>query len=248
MSVLQVSNIHFESTGNNRLQYTGSNGYILVGGGSNVAIINTTAVDFPLDLVANNVAFSNISFEATGNNRIEYAGSNTWQFVAGGANVFTVNTTSAIFPDSISVTGAATFSNTVSVTGSTQTSAIGVNTTPPSAGEIRATGDITAFYSDERLKDIHGIIENSLRKIENLNGYHYTANKIAQDLGYDAEPQVGLSAQEVQKVLPEAVTKAPISYNENVNQDYLTVKYEKLIPLLVEAIKELKTEIEQLKK
>jgi hypothetical protein len=53
MSTLQVGNLHFESTGNNRLQYTGSNAYNLVAGGTTVATVNTTAVDFPLNLSIN---------------------------------------------------------------------------------------------------------------------------------------------------------------------------------------------------
>ena len=67
-----------------------------------------------------------------------------------------------------------------------------------------------------------------------LNGYYYTENETAKELGYDNDKlQVGVSAQEVQKVLPEVVTSAPI------DDKYLTVWYDKLIPLLIEAIKEL---------
>lgn len=61
MSTLQVSNLHFESTGNNRLQYTGSNGYNLVAGGSTVATVNTTAVDFPLQLGTNTITTNTIN-------------------------------------------------------------------------------------------------------------------------------------------------------------------------------------------
>ena len=102
------------------------------------------------------------------------------------------------------------------------------------AGEIRATNDVTAYYSDERLKDFHGNIDSALDKVNQLNGYYFTENETAKELGYDNDKrQVGVSAQEVQAVLPEVVAAAPIS------DEYLTVKYEKLAPLFIEAIKEI---------
>jgi len=114
-------------------------------------------------------------------------------------------------------------------------------------GNIVATGDITAFYSDERLKDFSGKIDNALEKVSMLNGYYYTGNEVAAELGYDTETrQVGVSAQEVESVLPEVVKTAPISLDGET--DYKTVQYEKLVPLLIESIKELKAEIEELKR
>ena len=108
-------------------------------------------------------------------------------------------------------------------------------------GEIRATNNITAYYSDERLKDFHGQIEDALSKVKNLNGYYFTENETAKSLGYaNGDMQVGVSAQEVQAVLPEVVTQAPIS------DEYLTVYYDKLVPLLIEAIKDLSDKIEKL--
>jgi hypothetical protein len=74
-----------------------------------------------------------------------------------------------------------------------------------------------------------------------LNGVRYEANETAQSLGYKVKPEVGLSAQEVQAVLPEVVVPAPI------DDKYLTIHYERVIPLLVEAIKELKAEVDSLK-
>jgi hypothetical protein len=74
-----------------------------------------------------------------------------------------------------------------------------------------------------------------------LSGFYFTPNQIAQDFGYELKQEVGVSAQEVQAVLPEAVAPAPIS------DEYLTVRYEKLVPLLIEAIKELKQELDELK-
>jgi hypothetical protein len=110
-------------------------------------------------------------------------------------------------------------------------------------GEHSATGDIIAFASDERLKENIEPIENALDKVLNLSGFTYNFNETGQSLGFDGSIRyVGVSAQEVQSVLPEAVKPAPAS------ADYITVQYEKLVPLLIEAIKELKEEIEDLKK
>jgi len=106
---------------------------------------------------------------------------------------------------------------------------------------IRAAGNIVAYYSDERLKDIEGNIPNALDKVCSLNGFYYRANEKAQKLGYKDDLQVGLSAQEVQKVLPEIIKDCPADAN------YMTLDYAKTVPLLVEAIKELKAEIEELK-
>ena len=109
---------------------------------------------------------------------------------------------------------------------------------------IRCIGTITASYSDERLKDVHGTIESALEKVQQLSGFYYTPNQTAQKLGYEKEKTVGLSAQAVQKVMPEVVKPAPVSFNEGVDEDYLTIQYEKLVPLLIESIKELKTELD----
>jgi hypothetical protein len=124
-----------------------------------------------------------------------------------------------------------------------QFNSLGVGTAgSATAGEIRATNNITAYYSDDRLKTRIGIIEEALDKIKQLNGFYYTASELAESLGYTKKREVGLSAQEVQKVLPEVVTTAPI------DDKYLTIWYEKVIPLLVEGIKELAVEVDYLKK
>jgi len=126
---------------------------------------------------------------------------------------------------------------------------LGIGTTASgTSGEIRATNNITAFYSDERLKDFIGPIDSALNKISHIGGYYFTENQTAKDLGYDnQERQVGVNAQEVQKVLPEVVKTAPISYNDDVDTNYLTVQYEKLVPLLIEAMKEQQQQINELK-
>lgn len=134
------------------------------------------------------------------------------------------------------------FTGSVGATGGGQFNSLGVGTAASSTtGEIRATAEITAYYSDERLKTFQGKIENSLDKVLSLTGYYFKENELAKLLGYDNDKlQVGLSAQEVQSILPEVVTTAPIS------DEYLTIRYEKIIPLLVEAIKELNHKVEYL--
>jgi len=108
------------------------------------------------------------------------------------------------------------------------------------AGEIRATNNITAYYSDDRLKTKLGGIQDALAKVKTLSGFYYEPNQTAQALGYAVIREVGVSAQQVQAVLPEIVVPAPI------DEKYWTVRYEKLIPLLIEAIKELDAKIESL--
>lgn len=141
-------------------------------------------------------------------------------------------------------TGAVTLSTPQSIgtTSNVQFYSFGVGTpASTTSGEIRATNNITAYYSDDRLKTRLGNIANALEKVMSLNGFKYEANEVAQALGYTVKPEVGLSAQEVQAVLPEVVVPAPI------DEKYLTIHYERVIPLLVEAIKELKSEIDILK-
>ena len=129
---------------------------------------------------------------------------------------------------------------------------LGVGTNPSGrVGEIRAIWNITAFYSDQRLKDISGNIPDALQKITSISGVYYKENDVARQYGYDSgETHVGVIAQEVQAVLPEAVKPAPFDIDKDggskSGENYLTVQYEKLIPLLVQAIKELNDKVDEL--
>ena len=111
-------------------------------------------------------------------------------------------------------------------------------------GRIDASNDVVAFStSDERLKENVKPLENALLKVSQLSGVEFDWKELSDEdkesvhgnEGHD----VGVIAQEVEKVLPEVVTE-----REN---GYKAVKYEKMVPLLIEAIKELKAEIEDLK-
>jgi hypothetical protein len=122
-------------------------------------------------------------------------------------------------------------------------------------GNIVATGTITHSYSDERLKIFTSNIHNSLDIINNLNGYYYTPSEKAINAGFENEKQIGLSAQEVQKVLPEIVKIAPFDMSKDENgtissasgENYLTICYERLGAVFVEAIKDLTSQIKELK-
>jgi len=124
------------------------------------------------------------------------------------------------------------------------TSALSVGTsTTSTTGSIVATGEITAYFSDRRLKENVKPIDNAVTKVLSLNGITYTSNELAASFGYDQKTKlVGLFADEVEAVLPEATRLAPFDLGENGDsksgENYKTIQYEKLVPLLVEAIKE----------
>ena len=106
-----------------------------------------------------------------------------------------------------------------------------------SGSTIRASGDVIAFNSsDERFKDNIKPISEPLWKLSKIGGYTFDWND-NQDVykGHD----VGVIAQEIHKVLPEVVGEK--------NDGYLGVKYEKIVPLLIESIKELKQEVDEIK-
>jgi hypothetical protein len=115
-------------------------------------------------------------------------------------------------------------------------------------GNGSIAGTWTTSASDERLKTVNSNITDAVSKIETLQGFYFNWNTAAVELGLpDADiQQVGLSAQAVQAVMPEAVRIAPISQGKNVETEYLTVMYERLVPLLVEGIKEQNATIQTL--
>lgn len=102
-------------------------------------------------------------------------------------------------------------------------------TTLTTTGDITAGGDINTL-SDERLKYDINAINDALEKVLSLQGVSYKLKSSAQT-------HIGLIAQQTQKVIPEVVH----------SHDYLSISYGNLVALLIEAIKELNTKVEQLR-
>lgn len=119
---------------------------------------------------------------------------------------------------------------------------LGVGVAPNATdGRVDASNDIVAYStSDQRLKENVMPIENALEKVKTLTGVEFDwKEKTAHVHGYHGH-DVGIIAQDVQAVLPEAVRT-----NES---GYLSVRYEKMIALLIEANKELAARVEELEK
>jgi len=125
-------------------------------------------------------------------------------------------------------------------TNGVQTLSLGVGTAPTSTtGLIRATNDVVAFYSsDRKLKDNIKNIKNPIEKIKKINGVEFDwipEEGVHENEGHD----VGVIAQEIEKIIPEIV--------QTRDNGYKAVKYEKIVPLLIEAIKEQQKQIDELK-
>jgi len=119
-------------------------------------------------------------------------------------------------------------------------------------GNITATGEVTAYYSDVRLKDNITLITNAMGMLSAINGVYYNPSRLAESLLHESRhtSKVGLIAQEVEAVLPHVIRSAPFDTNTDGSsksgENYKTIQYEKVIPLLVEAIKEQQRQIDQL--
>lgn len=129
-------------------------------------------------------------------------------------------------------------------------------------GTLYATGDVIAYYSDARLKKDVVTIDNAISKIQKLRGVTYTWNDEKVNIVKEraGTKDIGLIAQEVEAVEPLFITEYQSQLNTPSNdpeeaknfvpemsETYKTIKYEKLVALLVEAIKEQQTQIEDLK-
>ena len=136
-------------------------------------------------------------------------------------------------------------------------SATSIKHTWKNNGEYNAVGNVVAYSSDARLKTNIKNIPNSLEKVMSLNGVTFDWKEEVISLGFEPSRmhgEAGVLAQEVESVLPQATAPAPFD-RENIDgedvsksgENYLTVQYEKIVPLLIEAIKEQQQQIDALK-
>lgn len=112
-------------------------------------------------------------------------------------------------------------------------------------GDMTAAGNVGA-YSDPRLKDDVEVIENALDIVESLRGVRFTWNNKTKLLGKPGERDIGVLADEVEAVLPEIVGRS-IPDEDNDGEQWRTVAYDKITPVLIQAIKELRTEVADLR-
>jgi len=168
-------------------------------------------------------------------------GTGVWQGTAIADGYLSSNT--AHLSGTQTFSGAKSFSSAVNIDSTTAstsktTGALIVDGGVGVAGALNVGGDVVAFAaSDERLKNDIKPIDNSLEKIKSISGNSFEWNEEKQDI-YKGK-DYGVIAQEIEKVLPELV---------NTREDgYKAVKYDKLVSLLIEGIKELSKEVDKLK-
>ena len=141
-------------------------------------------------------------------------------------------------------TGEKSFSNILTVTNSTATNATDTGALVVTGGvgiggALNVGGDVVAYASsDERLKDNIELISNPIEKVQSLKGVTWDWNDNADEL-QQSLPNVGVIAQDVEKVLPQLVTDR--------DNGFKGVDYAKLTGLLIEAIKEQQKQIDDLK-
>ena len=238
---------------------SGGNANISINGTSNVVVVSSSGITTTgltvsnATGVVNFITTANVSLGAVANLKIsggtngyvlqtDGAGNLAWVVQSGGGGLAYISNGTS------SVTVVSSGGNVTTSVGGTSNVIVATTTGISVAGNVSAgngyfTGNVFSSYSDIRLKTILGTIEHPTDKVGQIETFYYEPNELAVSLGVSpGYRQVGVSAQSVQRVVPEAVAPSPI------DQNYLTVQYERLVPLLIEAVKELTTEVEQLKK
>ena len=207
-----------------KIYHGGSNSVIQEGGSGGLIIRAST-----LTLLADNTSEEFLVATENAGVEIYYDDSKKFETVTGGVTV-----TGKMTSDSARIDDATAAS-------SKTTGALIVDGGVGVGLDIHAGGDVVAYASsDERLKDNLQVIQDPLDKVGQISGYEFDWNEKSPEWAQERGHDIGVVAQEIQKVLPEIVT-------ERTN-GYLGVDYKRIVPLLIESIKELKQEVEDLKK
>jgi hypothetical protein len=204
--------------------------------GTNIDVTGTTVS------VTDDITISGTITAATGTFVYQIFESSS-TIITSGSNIFgDENTDIQQFTGSLLISGSgAGNGSSIVTTGSINISgSLGVGTAASGVvGAILATNDVVAFASsDERLKENLELIGNAVEKVEAIGGYTYNWIPMEGVHVYGDMKDVGVIAQEVEKILPELV-----SDREN---GYKAVKYDKLTALLIQAVKELSARITEL--
>jgi hypothetical protein len=165
-----------------------------------------------------------------------------------GSGNFSAGTITASLNGNETTATTATTANALNTSNNYRVNSLGVGADASgTTGEIRATNNVTAFYSsDINLKTNIRPISDSLNKLLKISGVNfewkdeYITQKGGEDGYFVRKNDIGVIAQEIEKVLPEAVATR--------EDGYKAVRYELIIPLLIEAVKEQQKQIEELKK
>jgi len=212
-SLLQTIN----GSGTARFGVESSSGGSIVGGSSAYSAVVSQAGAYSLHLGTNNTV--QLTINSAGNVGLGTTSPTQKLHVVGGALI----------------TGTTTIGGAAAITGALT-----------AVGNITSEGNITAFSSsDERLKENITNISNPLEKLALLNGvtFDWKDSYIESQGGLDAmfvrKNDVGIIAQDLEKVLPQLVAERADGYK--------AVKYDRIVALLIEAIKELKAEVDSLK-
>ena len=107
--------------------------------------------------------------------------------------------------------------------------------------DFRVSGNVTAYASDKRLKTNIQTIKNPIEKIKKIRGVEFDWIDNIENFNPKHKHETGVIAQEIEEVIPDAVDKAPF------NEEYKTVDKEKIVALLIEAIKDQQQQIDELK-
>jgi len=230
-----------------------SDGVISAGAG----LILIAGQGVTIDVVGTDYTF-NIGQEVNTSSAVQFSSVVTNLLVASSTTTLhsSVNVVGTLSVSSNAFVTSINIANQATISGNTRIFSLGVGTAASgSSGEIRATNNITAYYSDQRLKENIVSIDNALNRVQNIRGVTFNANDVAAKFGYtNKNTQVGVIAQEIQAILPQIVVAAPFDIGVNEQgteysmsgENYLTVQYEKLVPLLIEAIKELTDRVTKL--